>query len=441
MSIRAPYSDTSTRRHAPFAAWQRIHRENRQCIAFFTPRVCGALLAAYLVCSIAGTPARAGWPHRVPDFSEESTWTANHIFFAEVLFPRLFQVMQTFTPDELPFRVEHDSKWLEVARDFRGKERPLADSDELNVILWKGSYVFPTHRGNQPVPKTGDRLIVVIPKDRSRPNYGNYLLQPGVRPFEPDIADTLLAISKLRLPDAVDTDLVSAALQPEPLLAKYAMKRLLAAEVPLRDSHFQRELRAVRDAEDTGSDVALVASRLLSRLSGHEPLNRDEYEWLKTRVSQAKTLDMFCLRNLLRRIGEYSEQRTETIQLLTGLARDSAIPGDRRVACLDALTTPAIFGYEQPDRHSDSVVHAFVDLLGDENPYVRGRIAASLGKLGSYLSKSAPPSTEKRAYVDKITAVLHSAIERETHQGALLVMRGSVAFWKDEVRMRDEEDN
>ncbi len=242
------------------------------------PRVRRAALAACVVSSIAGTPARAGWPHRVPDFSEESTWTANHIVLAEVLFSRLFHVMQYFTPDELPFRVEHDSKWLESAQLFRGKERPLPDSDELNAILLEGSYVFPAHRADQPKPEIGDRLIVVIPKDPRRSNHGNYLLQPGVRPFEPDIADTLLTISKLRSPDAADTDLASAALQPKPLLAKYAMKRLLAADAPLRDVHFQRELRAVRDAEDTRGDVALVASSLLSRLSGHEMLNRDEYD-------------------------------------------------------------------------------------------------------------------------------------------------------------------
>ncbi len=405
------------------------------------PRVRRAALAACVVSSIAGTPAHAGWPHQVPDFSEESIWTANHIVFAEVLFWRLLQVMQCFTPDELPFRVEHDSRWLEMAQQFRGKERPLPDSDELNAILLDG-YVFPAHRVNQPKPEMGDRLIVVIPKDPRRPNYGNYLLQPGVWPFEPDIADTLLAISKLRSPDAVDTDLVSAALQPEPLLAKYAMKRLLAADAPLRDAHFQRELRAVRDAEDTRSDVALVASSLLSRLSGQELLNRDEYDWLKTRVSQAKTLDMFCLRNFLRRIGEYSEQRAETIQLLTGLARDSAIPHKVRLECLDPLTTQAIFRYEQPDTHSDTVVRAFVDLLGHEDRYVRFRIADGLCRIGYYLSRSAPPSAEKRAHVDKITAALHNAIERETDRIALLFMRRSMdrLIERVEVRMREEED-
>ncbi len=151
---------------------------------------------------------------------------------------------------------------------------------------------------------------------------------------------------------------------------------------------------------------------------------------------------MFCLRNFLKRIGEYSEHRADTIQLLTGLARDSAIPADVRLECLDPLTTRAIFRYEQPDAHSDDVVRTFVDLLGHEERNVRIRMAHGLGRIGYYLLRSAPPTAEKRAYVDKITAALQNAIGRETDRIALLLMRESMDRLVEqvEVRMREEED-
>ncbi|MDY0167734.1 MAG: hypothetical protein RBS80_14395 [Thermoguttaceae bacterium] len=73
-----------------------------------------------------------------------------------------------------------------------------------------------------------------------------------------------------------------------------------------------------------------------------------------------------------------------------------------------------------------------------EERHVRIRMAHGLERIGFYLLRSAPPGAEKRAHVDRITAALQNAIERETDRIALILMRRSMGQLIQ--RMGEEED-
>ena len=368
-----------------------------------------AVLLRCALCAIAAGTARAELSSRF-DLSNEATWIHNHILLAEVasvrhveaLYGRVFQqiahvtvtLKERFTPDQPSFQAQ----------------------DGSTVTFGGTALAFPRVRRHEQPPTltAGEPLILISPRHGKEVAY---VIQPGVRGVPADVATSLRAIRRLRLPDATDAQFVNAALQRCPVLARYAMRRLLAADTLPPQPEFVPQLRAVRDAQHTSIAVALLASRLLSRISGQPPLSRDEYLWLKARLVHTDPLDTYALTRLLNRMVAYTDRRAETIGFLLVCSRDSTIPDQVRIACADALVMH-LFEYQHPDAHSESILDTLVELLQDDRRAVRLGTARALAMAAYYVLDWAERKSEERPEVDIIKSALQAAVERETDLGA-----------------------
>ncbi|MDZ7618335.1 MAG: hypothetical protein U1E05_15120 [Patescibacteria group bacterium] len=254
----------------------------------------------------------------------------------------------------------------------------------------------------------------------------SYFLQPGTYMGYADIGAALHRISRLRMPHAAHDEFLNAALEVHPLLAKYALNRLLVAEAPPDDDFVQR-LLAARDSPEIDTEVALLASRLLSRLTEKPPLNRDEYVWLKTRLMAPTTGRPKPLQPFIRRILEYSDERAETIELFVNIGLGADFPDETRLACMDALIEPEVFKYDHPDVHSHTIVRALLQLLEHDTTKLRGGITGALWKMGMHVSHLTHVNTELREILEEIATALRDAVKRESVVGLRILMTNALA--------------
>ncbi|HEX4963510.1 MAG TPA: hypothetical protein VF173_21960 [Thermoanaerobaculia bacterium] len=263
--------------------------------------------------------------------------------------------------------------------------------------LWFGMHAEP------PAVAPGQLWIFYLPKHA-----------PAEVPAEPvasassPLVKRLLAIARLqRQPD--ERELPQAAFDADPMVARYALGRLLRQPSAARGLDVAR-LRAVRDDETRDPHVRLLASDLAMELEGKPRASADEYAWLTSAITHAPAKDFNEVAPLIDRLLEFADRRAPTAALLSRLATNERMPKAVRIAAYGAFQDPRLLQPKERDAVTGEIFAACVELLKDQDAEMR-RAGATL--LQGILQRLTPAA--RGAYVERARQALAaaSAVEKD----------------------------
>ena len=211
--------------------------------------------------------------------------------------------------------------------------------------------------------QTGDTLVLYIGPER--PIVAQRLTAPVE---ESPLVARLEQIASLRLGERGADTLREASLHPDPGVAQYSLKQLIAApHVPVPDTHLA-QLRQTRDGEDADPVVRLLAADVTFQREGKGGDSDEEYQWLHDAVAQSTVGDWTQVSPFVRRLVGIVRRRGDTTAFLTGLATDEQAREPVRIAAYSGFESLVEGASAQ---ESGQIVDACFQMLHSQNPLVR----------------------------------------------------------------------
>jgi hypothetical protein len=215
--------------------------------------------------------------------------------------------------------------------------------------------------------QAGDTLVLYIGADR--PIVAQRLTSAAE---ESSVVQRLERISQL---SAGETDALSeAALHPDPWVAQYTLKRLIADPETAVSDPGLTQLRQTRDDQDTDPQVRLLAAALSFQREGKSFDSDDGYKWLQTSIAHSTLNDWTQIAPFVRKLTGIEARRSETIPFLVGLATDEQAPESVRIAAYSGFEALI---YDAAPPEAEEIIQACLQLLHSQNPVIR-RAGASL---------------------------------------------------------------
>jgi glycosyltransferase involved in cell wall biosynthesis len=286
---------------------------------------------------------------RTPDVSADDFWDAH-----EVLVVRVTSV----SGDPAGAGVLHTEVLRRLNSTGTAGERDVAVRDLAFVP-------DPTARDRV---ASGDELVLYIGPELpivAEPVDGSIDASPLVR--------RLTDIASLRLGEGGRTALHAAAAHPDPLVARYSLKRQIAANPSLSDDQLG-DLQEVRDDPNADPEVRMLSEQRLLQHAGESWDGDQAVAWLHEAIEAPAAADWTTRAPFVRRLAEIDSHRDETVSFLVGLATDESAKEAVRIA--------AYSGFEQligdvGEPQVDQIVQACFTMLASGDPTVR-RAGASL---------------------------------------------------------------
>jgi GT2 family glycosyltransferase len=217
--------------------------------------------------------------------------------------------------------------------------------------------------------QAGDTLVLYIGPERP------IVAQRITTPVEDSpLVQRLERIASLRLGEGGSDALREANLHPDPGVAQYALKRLIAHPEPeVSDAHLT-QLRQVRDDEGNDSEVRLLAEDLILQREGRGPASDEAYQWLQTAITQSTATDWTQITPFVRKLVTIDARRAETVRFLVGLATDEQARETVRIAAYSGFESLV---YDAPPPEAEEIIQACFQMLRSESSVIR-RAGATL---------------------------------------------------------------
>jgi GT2 family glycosyltransferase len=315
-----------------------------------------------------------------------------------------------------------DSHEVAIVRVVRLDSDPVAGSLIRTQVI---SRLNSTATDPEPVFAMRDMWFSPDPEDRMRVQAGDALalfIEPGGPPIvaqrlistteESALLQSLQRIASLRLGEGGIDALRDGALDPDPLVAQYSLKRLIKdAHVALPDSHLA-QLRRTRDDETAGPDTRLLAAELAFQREGKQLESDDPYAWLQTSIARSTQTDWTRIAPFARRLAAIPARQGETTTFLVGLATDEQASEAVRIAAYssfeDLIATASAAEAEQ-------IIQACLQMLRSSSPVIR-QAGATL--LYNFSIRGGPGPLEGLA--ERAASAIRSAQEQEDDDQARL---------------------
>jgi hypothetical protein len=165
--------------------------------------------------------------------------------------------------------------------------------------------------------------------------------------------------------------LAAAAFSADPLVARYALGRLVRE--PVRAAGFElAEIQRLRDDDGRIPEVRALAARLLAIREGGGVAFDREYDWIVATLLAAHPSDYREVGPLVGRLIEFDARRIETARFVARLATAANTPEAVRIAAYGAFDDRRLLRPEDPDEGTQVIFDACVHLLGDSSPLMHG---------------------------------------------------------------------
>ncbi len=368
-----------------------------------------AHIAVYLVAvpmGLTGGVSPRAATVAMPDVTDEWIWATHHVLLMKVVEVRHVSVLPRQGKDTM----RHVT--LTIVESLTPEAAPFIADPPGTRTFPESWFAFPdVDFGALPDVGPGDELLVIASRSRKCLLFCRHLLDEGIRA---KLVNPLRSIAELRKSDKV-RDLFVAASNVDATVAMYALNRLLTHdELDAAPEEVDR-MRSLRNSTNSAS-VPLLASRLVSRLSGKPEMNSEEYAWLIERLSQFDEHDPYFVHRHLRRLIKYHDERVHTIDQLIGVIADRARPSSVRSACLWVLEDHDLFQFDIPDAHSEALVDTATAALDDDCWIVRCSAGKTLYGMARTAARSQAPEATRQRWIDHVKTALRNAHERETEQ-------------------------
>jgi hypothetical protein len=348
--------------------------------------------------AIAGvSQLHAKWIDYTPDITSNSYWDSHCIGAVRIIATGRDDQGRDYIIDQLERQISGEP--MEPARTI-----PLSQ-------FWRASV-----REEQPPIGVGDRLIVYEPKKGSAPIVTVTLDgTEGSRLF-----NRLIQIASLR----ADRDNLQAYLEAvfaeDSVVSQYSLRHLLTQAVPQPPPAYLTRLRRLRDEGTRDTTIRALASRLANRMEGQPDDSDAEYSWLQAALVGSRDHDWTELRSFVDRLLEFERKRSDTVAFFSRLVTDPSNGKSVRIAVFGAFEDPRLFRFDAPDKESDRIWKACVQMLHDGELALRRAGAALLHSLSARVATPA-----RAAYLRNASAAIREALASENDE----IMRETLDFY------------
>jgi hypothetical protein len=219
----------------------------------------------------------------------------------------------------------------------------------------------------------------------------------------------LRTISRLRMEPGATPAVEESVFDKNDLVSRYSLRRLLSVNDFQAPRGYVARLAQLRDEATRPVESRILSARLVDKLEGRPDRSGEEYQWLEEALTHTPAAEWTDLRPFTSRLLEFQPERQETVNLLTGIAKQQTAPQALRIASYSAFDDPRLFHFDQPDPISDLVFQTCIQMLSDPDPVIRGAGAALLHNLAARIA-----GPYRSDYVARAKQSIQAAREHES---------------------------
>jgi hypothetical protein len=349
-----------------------------------------------LITFLTGT-APAKNPGSGIDFAAESFWQNHSIGVGRVV--QTDGILARFTTvSTISGAISPGERLGMVVHEFLSLQEIEKTSGVVRISFWDND-------GN-PLLRKGDCLLLVEALSRNE-----FVQAKRIKGVDDPLVKGLTRIAELRS-GSDPAALAQAVLLPEPVVADYALRRLI--ENPsLRKGldaqsrpEYSRQLLELRNDRKREPGTRLSLHALASLLDTNLPAEA-EYVWLQQALTRdtREDSDLF-----LNKLLEHKEKREDTAAFLIGIAKNSGTPAPFRSTVSSYLSDRRVYDYSNPSGPlSKRVFETCLELLRDSSRQLR---SGGSGALNVIVRDTKDPA-EKQRLSAAATAAIRQALQKE----------------------------